>query len=92
MVEFQWDEGNADKIRELHQVEPEEAEEALTDPDRIAETAYQTPLEKRRGILGMTETGRLLFVVYTVRDTRIRVVTAYDASFVQYNRYLRRKR
>lgn len=34
---FDWDGGNAEKIRDLHDVEPDEVEEALTDPDRISE-------------------------------------------------------
>ncbi|MGH2588526.1 MAG: BrnT family toxin [Dehalococcoidia bacterium] len=89
---FDWDGGNAEKIRDLHDVEPDEVEEALTDPDRISETVYNTATEKRRGILGMTETSRLLFVVYTNRGGRIRVVTAYGASRRQCARYLKRKR
>jgi uncharacterized protein len=89
---YDWDSGNVEKIRDLHHVESHEVEEALTDPDRIPETAYHTATEKRRGVLGMTESGRLLFIDYTNRNGRIRVVTAYDASRRQYARYLRRKR
>jgi uncharacterized DUF497 family protein len=93
---FDWTGGNAEKIRRLHDVEPHEAEEALADPDLVPEAAYNveypTHTEKRRGALGMTEDGRLLFVAYTKRAGLFRVITAYDASPAQARRYRRRTR
>ena len=83
---FDWDDDNLDHIAR-HQVEPEEAEEALSDPDLIVTDAYNTPTEQRAAVVGATEDGRILFVVYMVREARFRVVTARDANKSQKRAY-----
>lgn len=50
------------------------------DPGGLGAPAYDVGREKRWGLLGATESGRILFVVYTTRQGRIRVVTARDAT------------
>jgi uncharacterized DUF497 family protein len=87
-VEFEWDEANEEHI-ERHGVTPEEAEEALTDPRRIGAPAYNTQREQRRAYLGTTIDGRLLFVVYTIRRGKLRVVAARDATAAQRRRFKR---
>lgn len=79
VVGFEWDEANEGHIAE-HDVTPEEAEETFFDPSRAPIGVYSTVTERRRGLLGRTNDGRLLFVVYTHRGGAIRVVTARDAS------------
>jgi uncharacterized DUF497 family protein len=76
---FDWDDDNIDHIRR-HGVDPEEAEEAVTDPRRIGTPAYSTSRESRFAVFGTTEAGRLLFVVFTRRRLLIRVITARDAA------------
>jgi uncharacterized protein len=88
---YDWDEHNTAHIAE-HDVEPEEAEEALTDHDRVVGKSYNVAAERRRAIIGRTETGRLLFVVITRRGRRIRVVTAYDAEEPHRKQYRKRQR
>jgi uncharacterized DUF497 family protein len=85
---FDWDDSNVDHIAR-HQVQPEEAEEALTDPRRIGAPAYDVENEQRRAILGATVDGRILFVVYTIRHGKPRVVAARDATARQRRRYWR---
>ena len=87
---FDWDEGNLDHIAE-HGLLPEEVEEALLDPWRVAATAYQVPGERRRAALGATAIGRLLFVVFIRRGTLLRVVTARDATTREKSQYRRRR-
>jgi uncharacterized DUF497 family protein len=86
---FDWDEGNLDHIAE-HSISPEEAEEALLDPRRVPAPVYQISAERRRAVLGTTSTGRLLFVVFTHRRGRVRVITARDATARDRRRYRRR--
>ena len=86
--DLDWDDFNVAHTAE-HNVTPTEAEDAILDPDRVPSQARSTPTEKRRGILGMTENGRILFVSYTIREGAIRVVTAYDASERQKRQYRR---
>ena len=63
-MDFDWDDANIDHIA-AHGVSPSEAEDAILDPDRIGAPARSSPTEKRRGIVGTTEQGRILFVSYT---------------------------
>jgi uncharacterized protein len=90
-VEYEWDDANVEHIAE-HSVEPEDAEETLEDPRRIPATAYNVPGERRQAILGLTEVGRLLYVVYTLRRGRIRVVTARAADEGESRSYWKRRR
>lgn len=83
---FDWDEHNERHVRE-HGVEPAEAEEALADPDRLGTAAYRIARERRWAYLGAIEPGRILFVVYTHRARRIRVVTAREATDREKRRY-----
>lgn len=55
-MEFDWDETTIDRIAR-HGVEPEEAEEALLDDERVQARAHSTPTERRYAFVGMTGTG-----------------------------------
>jgi uncharacterized protein len=78
-VELDWDDANIDHIAQ-HHIEPWEAEEALVDPKRIKLKSYNVMNEKRQGFIGKTEDGRMLVLIVTHRNNKIRVVTARDAS------------
>jgi len=86
---FDWDEANAEKIFADHRVTQEEAEEALSDPDRLRIDAYNVRGERRSAVLGATEADRVLHIVYTRRSERIRVITAYDATAAERRKYWR---
>ncbi len=73
-------------------MEPEEAEEALLDPQRISRDVHNIAGEHRRGAVGTSEAGRILFVVFTIRRGRVRIITARDATLVEKRRYRRRGR
>jgi uncharacterized protein len=85
---FEWDDGNLDHI-DVHRVSADEVEEALLDPNRRRTASYNTDREKRRAFIGATEAGRILFVVYTRRSSRVRAVTARDATDDERRRYRR---
>lgn len=89
MVEFEWDEHNSNHIWDRHRVRPEEAEEALEDPDSFGYVS-DSANEPRRVMVGRTLEGRLLAVVVTRRGRRIRVVTAREANGWEQRRYQRR--
>lgn len=84
--DFDWDDANVDHIWE-HGITPTEAEDAILDPDRLSGAARSTATERRRGVIGATGAGRILFVSYTIRDGAYRVVTAFDANPAQKRRY-----
>jgi len=75
---FDWDDANRDH-RARHHVRPEEAEQAVLDPHAILVDIEVTGGEVRTKAVGMTASGRLLAVVFTVRGEAIRPITAYAA-------------
>lgn len=87
-VEFEWDDANLDHIA-LHGVEPEECEDAFINPGRQPFNTYSTANETRYGIVGRSNAGRILIVVFTLRSQFIRVVTARDASVREKRQYRR---
>jgi hypothetical protein len=88
--DFDWDDANVDHVA-AHGVTPTEAEDAILDTDRLSAPARSTETEKRHGIIGATEAGRVLFVSYTIRGGAFRVVTAFDASAAHRRRYRQRR-
>lgn len=64
----------------------------MLDPEGFGVDAYNVSGELREGLIGATEAGRILFVVYTMRREQVRTVTARDADGVQKRRYRRGRR
>lgn len=78
---FYWDEGNKTKNWEKHRVSVKECEEAFLNIPRVIYLDQKhTAFEKRYIILGKTNQGRLLQIVYTIRTDNIRVISARDQS------------
>ncbi len=89
MVVFDWDRNNLTKIR-AHRVQVEEVEQALSrDPVLIYE--QDASGEARYVYYGGTERDRLLAIVPTERNDKIRVITAYDLDAGQKRDYLERR-
>lgn len=88
-MQFDWDDANQEHIA-LHGIEPEDIDDAFADRHRKGANAYNVPGERRHAIVGSTEDGRLLYVVFTRRAGAIRVVTARDASAQERRRYERK--
>ena len=89
-VGFDWDEGNLTKNWEKHRVAFWEAEQAfLSSPLLVASAPHSSGSEERHYCLGKTDAERLLFIVFTLRSQRIRVVSARDMSRKERNFYLR---
>ena len=78
---FEWDEHNAEKILLKHQVESSECEQAFfNQPLIVAPDIEHSASEERYFALGHTNVGRRLFIVFTIRDKLIRVISARDMS------------
>lgn len=77
-IEFDWDTANLSHIAE-HGVAPEEAEQVLqNDP---IDLDYQVVEGEERWVtVGVTGRGRFLVLVWAIRGSAIRVVTAFDAN------------
>lgn len=78
---FEWDEHNAEKIWQKHRVSPSECEQLFFNrPLVVADDIKHSEKENRFYSLGHTDAGRMLFVVFTVRRTLIRVISARDMN------------
>lgn len=80
-LKFEWDKGNKDKNFIKHQVSNQETEEVFFDVNkRTLGNAVYSENEKRYIILGKTKQQRLLFIVFTIRGKKIRVISARDLN------------
>lgn len=78
---FIWDERNIDKSWIKHQVSNTECEEVFYDTDKaILKDPLHSRDEERFIILGKTKEERLLFVVFTTRRGKIRIISARDIN------------
>ena len=78
---FQWDAGNAEKNWVQHQVSQGEAEQVFFNRPLVVVAGEQrTELTLRYYALGQTDASRLLFIVFTIRDDFIRVISARPMS------------
>ena len=85
---FDWDDGNVEKNWDLHQVAFWEAEEVLfNEPLVIRRDSVHSGGESRFVALGHTDSGRLLFLSFTVRRSLIRIISARDMTRRESNTY-----
>ena len=78
---FEWDEGNSAKNWLRHEVQQVEAEQALLNTPLVVNVTSEHRVTEPRFIaLGQTDAGRLLTVVFTVRGSRVRVISARAMS------------
>lgn len=88
-VGFDWDDGNEGKNWDKHQVSDAECEEIFfNDPLVAGVDRVYSGSEPRYFALGQTETGRRLFVAFTIRRDLIRVISARDMTPREVRRYL----
>ena len=79
-LEFEWDNGNIGKNKK-HNVEDKEAEEIfLDDRKKTFKDKLHSGGEERFRVVGKTKKGRLLFVVFTMRKGKIRIISARDIN------------
>jgi uncharacterized protein len=78
---FDWDEGNRGKSADRHAVTAGEAEQPVfRQPFLVAYDTAHSQTEERFWALGQSASGRRLFLVFTLRDNRIRVISARDMN------------
>jgi len=78
---FDWDEGNFNKNWIKHQVSNSECEEIFFNlPMLLHSDPIHSQTEPRYYVLGQTNAGRRLFIAFTLRGHKIRVISARDMS------------
>lgn len=78
---FDWDDGNITKNWEKHRVTHIECEEVFFNkPLVVKKDDSHSKAEVRYYVLGKTIRDRLLFLVFTVRSSKVRVISARDMN------------
>jgi len=79
ITEFEWDKGNTDKNWEKHRVSDEECEEVFFDPNKkVLKDVLHSVSEERYILIGQTKYKRSLFISFTLRKNKVRVISARD--------------
>lgn len=80
-IGFDWDTSNIDKNWAKHRVSPTECEQIFFNRPLIIQDDFaHSQMEKRFYTLGKTDSKRKLFIVFTIRNNLIRVISARDMS------------
>lgn len=81
LIGFEWDKGNQNKNFFKHHVTDEECEEIFfDDKKRILKDIIHSSREDRYVLIGKTKKNRILFIVFTIRKDKIRVISARDLN------------
>lgn len=93
--EFEWDEGNVSKNSKKHGVEVQDIEAVFRSGLALPLGIQISPAhgEQRLGLVGPSVSGKLLQIAFTLRDGRVRVISARSAhkkERTQYEEILRK--
>jgi hypothetical protein len=85
---FEWDSGNITKNWDKHDVTTGECEQIFFNrPLIVRRDRRHSTIENRYYVLGRTNMNRLLFAVFTVRNDKIRIISARDMTESEIKRY-----
>lgn len=86
---FDWDKGNAEKNWIRHNVRDRESEEIFFNKPLIInfDKEHSGRREKRFQALGQTNQKRKLLIVFTIRNKKIKIISARDQSRKEGARY-----
>lgn len=80
-LSFDWDKGNVDKNLKKHGVKCKECEQIFFDKSlKTLIDKKHSKQEKRLIALGITNKNRKLFIAFTLRGKKIRIISARDMS------------
>ena len=86
---FEWDEGNSTKNWVQHDVTNGECEQIFFNrPLIVKRDKAHSEIENRYYALGRTNFNRLLFMVFTIRGQKIRIISARDMTSAEIERYI----
>jgi uncharacterized protein len=89
-IEFDWDDVNIKHLA-AHEVTPAEFEQVLNNDPLDMDYDVINGEERYRSV-GITNGGRFVLVLWTVRDGKVRAVTAFPASVSNKKSFLERSR
>ena len=85
---FEWDSGNSDKNLKKHRVTNQESEEVfINEPLIVIDDTVHSIKEKRFNAFGKTCDGRKLFLTFTIRNNKIRIISIRDMDKKEKTKY-----
>ena len=75
-LDFEWDGGNSIKNYSKHGVTISEIEECFFNFTLVSPDILHSQNEERYNLLGETDSQKILFITFTIRSQKIRVVSA----------------
>lgn len=89
---FDWNKGNIDKNWKKHKIHFKEAEEVfLNRPLKIFKDIKHSQKEDRFVALGISDKDRKLYIVFTIRNKKIRIISARNQSRKERSLYGKKK-
>lgn len=73
---FEWDSGNQTKSLKKHGITNREAEAVFFHPKLVIPDQRHSKIESRFGMYGQTDAGKILFIAFTIRSGRVRIISA----------------
>ena len=90
---FDWDKGNVSKNWNSHKVSTGESEEVFfNEPFFIFSDEKHSDNERRYYVLGETNDGRRLFIVFTIRKYKIRIISSRNMHHKERSEYEKLKK
>jgi uncharacterized DUF497 family protein len=82
VLSFDWDQGNDEKNWTKHKITAEEAEEPFFTNDYLIleDESHSSQQEQRYILLGKNNQGKILFIVFTMRVEKVRIISAREAD------------
>ncbi len=75
---FDWDTGNKIKNKKKHNVETVECEEAFFNEALVTKDQLHSQNEDRYTAYGITNSERKLYIIFAIRNNKVRVISARD--------------
>jgi len=86
-LDFEWDTRKASTNLRKHRISFETACQVFLDPFVYVVEAGVIEGESREAAIGMTEDWRLLYVIYTLREEIVRIISARSATNLERKLY-----
>lgn len=93
ILAFEWDEENLDKSYKKHGISPKETEEVFVSEELfVLPDKKHSQTEKRHVALGKTQEGKRLFVIFTLRGKKVRIISARKMHKKEVEKYQKAKK
>lgn len=89
-LEFEWDKGNLGKNSRKHNVTSDEAESVFGDENSVVLSDEKHSVDEvRYAIFGKSDLNRYLYIVFTMRGNKVRIISARRMHRKEVEKYVK---